>query len=60
MDTFNEFSGKAMNIRRKFETMLGEMEYDLLIEFKDHWPDIARRFLDEVVGFEPLKEVRKI
>ena len=56
MDTFNEYSDEAKEIIDKFEFMLGEIEYDLLISFKDPYHDISRRFLNEIVGFEPLKE----
>ena len=54
MKLFDEFSDEAMEITEKFEIMLGEMEYDLLISFKEPYHDIARRFLNEIVGFEPL------
>ena len=56
MEPFNEFSDEAKEIRRKFIVMLGEMEYDLAISFKEPYHDIARRFLNEVVEFEPIKE----
>ena len=57
MDTFDECSDKAREIKRKFIVMLGEMEYDLLISFKEPYHDIAARFLNEIVEFEPLKEI---
>lgn len=56
METFDEYSDEAAEIMEEIEEALGNMEYYLLVSFKESHHDIARRFLNEVVGFNPSKE----
>ena len=56
MKPFNEHTDEAAEIMEELEETLGYMEFYLLISFKEPYHDIARRFLNEVVGFEPLEE----
>ena len=57
METFDEHSDRAEEIMEEFEEMLGYMEFYFLVGFIKPYHDIARRFLNEIVEFEPLKEV---
>lgn len=59
MDTFDEHSEKAREIREELEMLLGELEFYSLINFKEPWPDIARRFLNEIKEFKPAEEVKE-
>jgi hypothetical protein len=56
VDIFNEHSDEAVEIMEEIEETLGYMEFYFLVSFKEPYHDIARRFLNEIVEFEPLEE----
>jgi len=58
MKTFNEFDDKGRRIIKRFELFLDEIRYDFGIKFKSPGHDIARRFLNEIIEFKPVKEVK--
>lgn len=59
MERFNELSEKAREIMNWFEMNLDYTELRFGITFKEPHHDIARRFLNEIVEFEPAEEVRR-
>jgi len=56
METFDEYSDNAREIREEFEKALGDLEYFYLITFKSTHVDISRRLLNEIVEFKPIEE----
>lgn len=57
MDSFDEHSYKGQEIMNDFEVMLMMAARHHKISFKTPPHDIARRFMNEIVEFEPGKEV---
>ena len=56
---FNEFSERGQEILTALEIVLKEVSSVYLVEFNSPLHDIARRLLNEVVGFEPMEKVKR-
>lgn len=56
MERFDEYSDKGREIARLFEGCLTSWQRAFKISYFDPPHDIARRFLNEIVEFEPLDE----
>ena len=59
MEKFNEHSEKARQIMGYFEIFLVGTSVKHKVDFKEPYHDIARRFLNEIVEFEPAGEIRR-
>jgi len=57
---FDEFDDRGRGIRFEIERFLVGLEVDLNISFKDPIHDIARRFLNEIVEFNPILEEKEV
>lgn len=58
MINFDENSELGKRIMKSFEISLWQMELFYKIKFKDPFPDISRRLLNEINEFKALKEVK--
>lgn len=59
MEKFNEYSGIANVIITRLEVLMVDLELMYGVSFKDPRHDVSRRFLNEIVEFEPLEEVKR-
>lgn len=59
MDTFDEYSAKALYVMEDVEDLMTTLTMRYEVHFKDPHHDIARRFLNEIVGFKAIKEVER-
>ena len=59
MEKFDEYSKLGQDIMNWWEMNLDYTEMRFSVTFKDPHHDIARRFLNEIVEFEPAEEIRR-
>ena len=56
MESFDEYSEKGQEIANFMEMVLIGLTQNYEVTLKEPAHDIARRFLNEIVGFKTLKE----